>query len=78
VTLEIGTLFVLLVWMVYLFLTEKLPIDLTAFLGLVALLFAGYLNPREAFSGFSSTAWRRLRPSRARRDLTGFWRRWCC
>jgi di/tricarboxylate transporter len=55
-TLEIGTLFVLLVAMVYLFLTEKLPIDLTAFLGLVVLLFAGYLNPREAFSGFSSTA----------------------
>ncbi|UCH85480.1 MAG: SLC13 family permease, partial [Candidatus Latescibacterota bacterium] len=55
-TLEIGFLFVVLVGMVYLFLTEKLPIDLTAFLGLVILLFAGYIEPSEAFSGFASTA----------------------
>lgn len=55
-TLEIGALFLLLIVMVYLFLTEKLPIDLTAFLGLVVLLFAGYIEPQEAFTGFSSTA----------------------
>lgn len=54
--LEIAFLFAVLAAMVYLFLTEKLPIDLTAFLGLVVLLFAGYLKPGEAFSGFSSTA----------------------
>ena len=51
-----GFLFFLLVAMVYLFLTEKLPVDLTAFSGLVILIGAGYLTPEEAFSGFSSPA----------------------
>ncbi|HMB54768.1 MAG TPA: SLC13 family permease [Thermoanaerobaculia bacterium] len=55
-TLEIGLLLAILAGMVYLFLTEKLPVDLTAFLGLTVLLFAGYLTPSEAFSGFSSPA----------------------
>ncbi len=55
-TLTIGGLFALLVVMVYLFLTEKLPVDLTAFLGLVVLIFAGYVTPDEAFQGFSSPA----------------------
>ncbi len=55
-TLEIGFLFALLAAMVYLFLTEKLPVDLTAFLGLVVLIFGGYLTPAEAFTGFSSPA----------------------
>ena len=55
-TLEIGFLFALLAAMVVLFLTEKLPVDLTAFLGLVVLIFGGYLTPAEAFTGFSSPA----------------------
>ena len=55
-TLEIGILFALLVVMVVLFLTEKLPIDLTAFAGLVILVFLGYVTPDEAFQGFSSPA----------------------
>jgi di/tricarboxylate transporter len=55
-TLEIGFLFALLGGMVFLFLTEKLPVDLTAFLGLVVLIFGGYLTPAEAFTGFSSPA----------------------
>lgn len=55
-TFEIGFLFAIILVMVYLFLTEKLPIDLTAFLGLVVLTLTGYLNPSEAFTGFSSTA----------------------
>jgi di/tricarboxylate transporter len=55
-TLEIGILFALLAAMVYLFLTEKLPVDLTAFLGLMVLVFGGYLTPAEAFTGFSSPA----------------------
>ncbi len=55
-TLEIGFLFALLAAMVYLFLTEKLSVDLTAFLGLVVLIFGGYLTPGEAFTGFSSPA----------------------
>jgi len=56
VTFEIASLFVLLIVMVYLFLTEKLPVDLTAFLGLVVLIFAGFVTPDEAFQGFSSPA----------------------
>lgn len=55
-TPQIGFLFALLAVMVYLFLTEKLPVDLTAFLGLATLIFAGYLTPSEAFTGFSSPA----------------------
>ncbi len=55
-TLEIGFLFALLIGMVVLFLTEKLPVDLTAFIGLVILIFGGYLTPSEAFVGFSSPA----------------------
>ena len=55
-TLQIAALFALLGGMVYLFLTEKLPVDLTAFLGLVILVFAGYVKPSEAFQGFSSPA----------------------
>jgi di/tricarboxylate transporter len=55
-TLEIGFLFALLAVMVALFLTEKLPVDLTAFLGLVVLVFAGYVEPKDAFTGFSSNA----------------------
>lgn len=55
-TWEIGFLFALLAVMVVLFLTEKLPVDLTAFAGLVVLVFAGYVHPEEAFEGFSSPA----------------------
>ena len=55
-TLEIGFLFALLAGMVALFLTEKIPVDLTAFAGLCVLVFAGYVKPEEAFAGFSSNA----------------------
>lgn len=55
-TIQIAFLFALLVAMVYLFMTEKLPLDLTAFLGLMILVFFGYLTPSEAFTGFSSPA----------------------
>ncbi len=55
-TFQIGFLFALLAVMVYLFLTEKLPVDLTAFLGLLILVFSGFLTPAEAFTGFSSPA----------------------
>jgi len=56
VTLEIALLFAILGLMVWLFLTEKLPIDLTAFAGLVVLVFLGYVQPNEAFQGFASPA----------------------
>lgn len=54
--LEILFLFVVLAVMVVLFLTEKLPVELTAFLGLVTLTLTGYLAPGEAFEGFASPA----------------------
>ncbi len=53
---EVGILFALLTGMAFLFFTEKLPVDLTAFLGLVILVLGGFLEPDEAFTGFSSTA----------------------
>lgn len=55
-TLEIGFLLVVLAGMIVLFLTEKLPIDLTAFSGLVILIFTGYITPDQAFTGFASSA----------------------
>ncbi len=55
-TFEIVLLLVLLATMVVLFLTEALPVDLTAFLGLAFLVVAGYLRPEEAFTGVSSPA----------------------
>jgi len=55
-SLEIGFLLLVLAGMVVLFLTEKLPIDLTAFLGLIVLVFAGYVTPEQAFTGFASSA----------------------
>ena len=55
-TFEIAGLFLLIAVMVTLFLSEKIPVDLTAFLGLVALVFSGYIGADEAFSGFASGA----------------------
>lgn len=55
-TLEIASLLGIFVVLVYFFLTEKLPVDLTAFLGLTALIFGGFVEPAEAFSGFASPA----------------------
>ncbi|QQS40513.1 MAG: SLC13 family permease [Acidobacteriota bacterium] len=55
-TLTIAFLIFVLAAMVYLFLTEKLPIDLTAFLGLVVLIFTGYVTADQAFTGFASSA----------------------
>lgn len=54
--LEVGFLFALLVAMVVLFLTEKLPVDLTAFIGLSLLVVTGLVKPEEAFLGFASPA----------------------
>ncbi len=54
--LEIAFLLIIIIGMVVLFLTEKLPIDLTAFLGLVILVLTGYVAPNNAFSGFASSA----------------------
>ena len=55
-TIKIAFLLAVLFVMVVLFLTEKLPIDLTAFLGLMVLVFFGYVRPEDAFQGFASSA----------------------
>jgi len=55
-TLEILFLFAVLAGMVVLFLTEKLPVELTAFIGLATLTLTGYLAADEAFQGFASPA----------------------
>lgn len=55
-TLEMGLLFLLLAGMAFLFFTEKLPVELTAFIGLVILTLGGYVSPAEAFTGFASPA----------------------
>ena len=55
-TLEILFLFVLLGVMVVLFLTEKLPVDVTAFAGLSLLVATGLVTVDEAFVGFASPA----------------------
>ena len=55
-TLEIGFLFAIIAVMIYFFLTEKLPGELTAFTGLAILALTGYVEPNEAFQGFASPA----------------------
>lgn len=55
-TLEIGFLFAIIAVMVFFFLTEKLPVELTAFAGLAVLAITGYVGPDEAFQGFASPA----------------------
>jgi len=54
VTFDIAVLFVVLSVMAYLFFTEKLPVELTAFAGLLALIVLGYVDRDEAFVGFGS------------------------
>lgn len=55
-TPEIGFLFAIIAVMIYFFLTEKLPVELTAFTGLAILALSGYVEPNEAFQGFASPA----------------------
>jgi di/tricarboxylate transporter len=56
VTFDIAFVLIVLAAMTYLFLSERLPVEVTAFLALVVLLFSGMLRPEEMFSGFSSPA----------------------
>ncbi len=55
-TLEIAFLLLLLGAMVYCFMSEVLPVELTAFIGLLVLIFTGYVSAGDAFTGFSSPA----------------------
>lgn len=47
---------VLLALAVYLFVTEKLPVDLVALLIMATLLLTGIITPEEGIAGFSNTA----------------------
>lgn len=55
-TLEIGIVFIILVLAVILFSLEKMPVDLTAIVVMVALLATGIISPDEAIAGFSNPA----------------------
>jgi di/tricarboxylate transporter len=53
-TLHSWTLLAVVVVMGILFVTERLPVDVTAMAVVVALLLGGFVSAEEAFSGFSS------------------------
>ena len=54
--MELWLTLAVLVGAVYLFVTEKLPVDVVALLVMASLLVLGLVNPAEALSGFSSQA----------------------
>lgn len=51
-----GIFLLIFTGMIVLFLTARIPIDLTALVGLCLFTICGFLTPSEAFSGFSSQA----------------------
>ncbi len=53
---DIFRVFVIIVGALYLFTTEKLPIELTAFLIMVVLMIFNIVTPTEGVSGFSNSA----------------------
>lgn len=53
-TTSIIILLIILAVMAFLFLSQILPIDLTALTGVIVFVLLGFLEPKEAFSGFSS------------------------
>ena len=54
--MELWLTLAVLAGAVYLFVTEKLPVDVVALLVLASLLVLGLVTPGEALSGFSSQA----------------------
>ena len=55
-TLEIGLTLGILIIAIYLFITEKIRMDVVALLVLVSLTVLGLVTPEEAMSGFSNSA----------------------
>jgi di/tricarboxylate transporter len=55
-TASVLFLFLLIATLAYLFITEKVSVDLVAVTGLMIITLAGYITPQQAFSGFSSPA----------------------
>lgn len=53
---EIVFVFAVLLLAVFLFVTEKLPVDLVALLVMALFLVSGFITPTEGLSGFSNTA----------------------
>ncbi len=47
---------VVIAWALYLFTTEKFPVDLTAMLIMIVLIVSGLVSPEQGVSGFSNTA----------------------
>ena len=54
ISLHSFGLLILILFMVGLFITEHLPVDVTAMAVLLILMLGGYVTPTEAFQGFSS------------------------
>ena len=54
-SLETSGLIIILLSVIFLFFTEKVSADLAALCALLFFIILGYLTPREAFSGFSSS-----------------------
>src|SRR3954471_9781985 len=52
--MQIALVLGLLLVVIVLFATERLPVDVITLLALVALVLGGVLTPAEAFAGFSS------------------------
>lgn len=55
-TTEMVIVFGVIIIAVFLFATEKIPVDLTAIIVMGILLLSGIINPGEGISGFSNTA----------------------
>ena len=55
-TLEMWVVLGVIALAVFLFATEKLPVDMTAIIVMCILLMTGIITPREGVSGFSNTA----------------------
>ncbi len=53
-SIEIAIIFVLLIGIIVLFATERLPVDIVTLIGLTLLTGSGILTPAEAFAGFSN------------------------
>ena len=54
-SLELAGFIFIVSGMAVLFLTERMSADLVSITGLILLILLGYLTPKEAFSGFSSS-----------------------
>lgn len=52
----VAQIFMIIIWALFFFVTERFPMDVTALLIMAALMFTGLVTPQEGVSGFSNTA----------------------